>query len=1187
MRRATLNGVLALAMAVVASASLAQERLHHDLRVTIYPKENRFSAEDTIVVPERMRPELVFDIHAGLAPEVVAITPRAAAGSAAVDRKVGVAGTGLVRLKREEDHALTGQEQGDTHAERYRAIIRDEVAAFTLRYGGIIDHPLEQVGREYARGFKATPGTITEQGAYLAGESLWYPTVEGELLSFSLEVELPPGWEAVSQGRRSKHVAGDAKTVVGWQCDHPQEEIFLVASAYTEYSRPAGAAEAMAFLRSPDEHLAADYLDATATYLPMYERLIGRYPYAKFALVENFWETGFGMPSFTLLGPKVIRFPFILHSSYPHEILHNWWGNGVFPDYASGNWAEGLTAYLADHLIKEQRGKGVEHRRDVLQKYVDYVARGRDFPLREFRSRHSSSSEAVGYGKTLMFFHMLRQGLGDDAFRAGIQDFYRANRFATAGFDEMRESFEKVAGKDLAGEFEQWIDRAGAPELRISRVEVTESASGYELSAVIEQTQPASPYRLQVPVAITTDDTSRAVQTVVEMEGREKELRLTLPGRPLRLDVDPEFDVFRKLDRAEIPPALSQALGARTMSVVLPVSAAPPLLEAYRDFARTLAGAGPDEVAIETDDELAGLPPDRAVVVLGWENRFAGVVVAALVGYPVTVREDGVRAEGSEIPRADHAVVLTARSLENSDMAIVFIAGDGPDALPGLGRKLPHYHKYSYLGFEGAEPVNMAKGRWPVMGSPMTVFVAGGGAGRAGTPRIAGPPGVARRARVLRMARETRVLGGAPSAPVSRPEMAGLALREPLVAIPAVFSTQRMMETVRFLASTELAGRGAGSDGLDRAAIYVAEQFRSAGLAAAGDQDGSFSQAWEEDLGEPVGTVRLENVIGVIPGANPDWRGQSVVVGAHYDHLGLGWPDVREDEHGNIHPGADDNASGVAVMLELARALAEGPPPQRSIVFVAFSGEEAGRRGSGHYIRHHARHPASRSIGMVNLDTVGRLGDGKLLVLGGASASEWVHIFRGAGYLTGVDVEMAAEELDSSDQASFQSVGVPAVQLFTGPHLDYHRPTDTADRVDADGLVRVAAVAKEAVEYLAGRAEPLTSPARKGEASLQASQSSDRSDSSDRQGRKVSLGTVPDFAFGGAGYRLSGTVPGSPAEICGLRAGDVIVALGDTPVAGIRDLSAALKSRSPGDRVMVRFTRDGEELKAETALVAR
>ena len=137
-----------------------------------------------------------------------------------------------------------------------------------------------------------------------------------------------------------------------------QEEIYLVAGRYHEYRHEDTEPASVVFLRSPDAALATKYLDATQRYVELYSRLLGSYPYKKFALVENFWETGYGMPSFTLLGPRVIRLPFIIHSSYPHEILHNWWGNSVYVAKRGGNWSEGLTAYLADHLLAEQRGRG-------------------------------------------------------------------------------------------------------------------------------------------------------------------------------------------------------------------------------------------------------------------------------------------------------------------------------------------------------------------------------------------------------------------------------------------------------------------------------------------------------------------------------------------------------------------------------------------------------------------------------------------------------------------------------------------------------------------------------------------------------------------------------------------------------------------------------------------------------------
>ena len=161
---------------------------------------------------------------------------------------------------------------------------------------------------------------------------------------------------------------------VRFTANEPQEEIWLVAGRWIETSRTVDGIETLALLRSQDDALAVKYLDATGPYIAMYGQLFGAYPYAKFALVENFWETGYGMPSFTLLGSKVIRLPFILTSSYPHEILHNWWGNGVYVEPAGGNWSEGLTAYLADHLFAEQNGGGAAYRQEALQKYADYAS---------------------------------------------------------------------------------------------------------------------------------------------------------------------------------------------------------------------------------------------------------------------------------------------------------------------------------------------------------------------------------------------------------------------------------------------------------------------------------------------------------------------------------------------------------------------------------------------------------------------------------------------------------------------------------------------------------------------------------------------------------------------------------------------------------------------------------------------
>ena len=340
--------------------------------------------------------------------------------------------------------------------------------SFSISYKGIIKDEIEQSAAEYARGFSETKGIISDNGIYLAGSTYWLPKFEGDILSsFDLEVTIDKEWSIVSQGDRTKNqIEGDTKKIV-YHSQEPMDEIYLVGAKWTEYSLMLGEIEVQAFLRTPDQELADRYLNITSGYLKMYETLIGEYPYTKFALVENFWETGYGMPSFTLLGEKVIRFPWILYSSYPHELLHNYWGNGVFVDYSGGNWCEGITAYMADHLLQEQRGSGATYRRTTLQKFTDYVNEENDMPINKFLNRNNSAEEAIGYGKVLMMNNMLRSDLGDEAFIKAYQKFYKDNEFTKASFTDIRESFEEVSGKDLTAFFEQWIDRKGAPSLEI------------------------------------------------------------------------------------------------------------------------------------------------------------------------------------------------------------------------------------------------------------------------------------------------------------------------------------------------------------------------------------------------------------------------------------------------------------------------------------------------------------------------------------------------------------------------------------------------------------------------------------------------------------------------------------------------------------------------------------------------
>lgn len=221
-------------------------------------------------------------------------------------------------------------------------------------------------------------------------------------------------------------------------------------------------------------------------------------------------------------------------------------------------------------------------------------------------------------------------------------------------------------------------------------------------------------------------------------------------------------------------------------------------------------------------------------------------------------------------------------------------------------------------------------------------------------------------------------------------------------------------------------------------------------------------------------------------------------------------------------------------------------------------------------------------MAMVNLDTVGRRdGAKKLLVLGGESAKEWVHIFMGVGFVTGVESELAAQGLMASDHVAFLEKGVPAVQIFAGPSLDYHRPTDTADKIEVQTLVDVAVLTRETVLYLATRDAPLTSTL----ASTTSGASAPTAAAGDE--RKVSLGTVPDFAFAGPGVRMTGVTPGSPAEKAGLVAGDVLIEMGGEVVRDMRHYADLLRARKPGDKVTIKVKRGNDVLTKEIVLAAR
>jgi hypothetical protein len=321
------------------------------------------------------------------------------------------------------------------------------------------------------------------------------------------------------------------------------------------------------------------------------------------------------------------------------------------------------------------------------------------------------------------------------------------------------------------------------------------------------------------------------------------------------------------------------------------------------------------------------------------------------------------------------------------------------------------------------------------------------------------------------------------------------------------------------------------------------------------------------------------NVVGLLPGTDPARRSEAVVVGAHYDHLGRGSPfSLDASPADRVHPGADDNASGTAAVLGLAEAFARAGGARRTLVFVAFSGEEVGLLGSSHYVGRPAV-PIERTVAMVNFDMVGRLRDDRLHVMGVDTGEGLRPLVEQAAAGLGLRLALRGDGVGPSDHTAFVNRERPALFFFTGTHEDYHRPSDTADRVSADGIRRAAVLAYRVVRALADRDDrpafvrvPVPAAAAR----------------SSGGGYGPYFGSVPDFGESPEpGVRLGGVRPGSPADRAGLRAGDVIVAFGGVTVRTLDDLTFALRARRPGDTVEVRYRRDGAEHVARATLEPR
>ncbi|MDZ7373537.1 MAG: M1 family aminopeptidase [candidate division KSB1 bacterium] len=685
----------------------------HDLAVTLFPEQHRLEAVDQMKVSLRQKRQIRFLLHEDLSVQQVRVggqeckvalepdfdpsrvLPRPFLEDSAWIRRAALVTVNLPKLE--------------------KAAERMEV-----RYQGVI---FDSAGEgQFSRNWlsRTSSGIISAAGVYLAPSSLWYPTVPGNLSALRVAVRTPAPLEVVSQGAlRQRRLQGEWVYTV-WEERQPQKGIYLAAGPWRITQIPMMRYAVMCYF-SPEATsslgLERGYLEACANYLSLYERLLGPYPYWKFAVVENFLPTGYGLPSFTLIGSEVLRLPFIISTSLGHEICHNWWGNAVYVAPGTGNWSEGLTTYCAEHYYAEQQGaeQAAHFRMGLNREYLSYVTPETDFPLRRFRERSDPASRAIGYAKSAMVFHQLRLLVGDEKFWNALRNIYRDYRFRHASWDDFRRVFEEFHGEKLGWFFDQWLDRTGAPVLRIQKARVSRQGDRFQVTVVVGQ-EGNQPYRVKVPVRVRT--TAGSEKAVLELTGQADSVTIRVVNRPVLVEVDPEFDVLRWLLPGEFPPALSQLLGEKKPIFVL-ARASSDLASAYRSLAEGIAERGlivaGDEVRVEdlrtTSFAVLGDPHQLSL----W-NELRSQLPAEL-----QIEGSGVVIQGTRynlnVPGL--TVVLVLANPFNAGKVAAVIWGGSAEAISAAASRLAHYGKYSFVVFQNGR--NIASGEWQVTESPLAM----------------------------------------------------------------------------------------------------------------------------------------------------------------------------------------------------------------------------------------------------------------------------------------------------------------------------------------------------------------------------------------------------------------------------------------------------------------------------------
>jgi hypothetical protein len=574
-------------------------------------------------------------------------------------------------------------------------------AVLTLAYHGVIDDsPKASGGLRFVRP-DDTDGHIGPNGIYLTFETFWYPTWEQTLSTFDLILSLPSGWEAITQGREGAHTIVDGRRTSHWTITLPSEALTLAANNFVVHKQEWKGIQLATYLFPEEAHLAPQYLEATIDYLQMYTDLLGPYPFTKFAVVENFFPSGLGLPSFTLLGQRVVRRGYTQPYSLGHEIVHSWFGNSVFNDFAKGNWVEGLTTYLSNYYYDEATGNQQEAfntRRRMVYEYNLYALPEKEYPVRGFHHKEIRMDNAIGYQKTALVFHMLRQEMGDVAFFDGVRRIIQEGTGTYLEWNNLFQIFSKAAGRDLGWFFQQWVDRPGAPTVHIQDIMVQENPmqQGHiTMTGTILQAEPAFTIRLPVQVDLQGGLTYDAT---LKMDGRAQPFTLHLPAVPIAITIDPQHHLLLRLQREQLPPMLNGWETAARRILIRPTTLAKDEEEALEPLFQRLDGQHGIE-SIQIDNPVISEP--ASYLVIGPPaRRLLESGSFKHCDKQLAIQPGHISIEEQTFEDPEMAFLISCPHPRVAEHTVTFFFGWSPEAVRPVSRLLFFYGWDSYLVFK-------------------------------------------------------------------------------------------------------------------------------------------------------------------------------------------------------------------------------------------------------------------------------------------------------------------------------------------------------------------------------------------------------------------------------------------------------------------------------------------------------